>query len=163
MEKTSVRAFVWYLGVLTACLTGGLVGDLSTTLLFIIIDETLFYFLSLCFTALVAALCGVFVGNALAGDGRRVPLWLVVGVSEVAAILAALANLVFVLYPVIDGVSITPVSLGQQMTFNTIAISLVSCVATWSLRRPPGFSDTEAPKDARSAMLLITLALILQL
>lgn len=149
------------MGVLAACLVGGLVGNLSTTLLFIIIDETLSYFLSLCFTALVATLCATLAGNALAGDGRRVRLWLVVGVSEVAAILVALANTVLVTYPIIDGVSITPVSFGQQMTFNTVAISLVSTAATWSLRRPPKATDTDAPKDTISAVLLVALALLL--
>lgn len=161
MEQTSVRSFVWYLGVLAACLAGGLVGNLSTTLLLIIINETLFYFLSLCFTALLASLCAVFAGNVLAVDEHRARLWFVVGVSEVAAILVALANTVLVTYPVIYGVSITPVSLGQQMMFNTVAISLVSTAATWSLRRPPTATDTDAPKDTISAVLLILLALLL--
>lgn len=161
MEQTSVRSFVWYLGVLAACLAGGLVGDQSTILLFIIVDETLSYFLSLCFIALVAALCAVLAGNVLAADGRRTRLWLVVGVSEVAAVLVALANTFLVTYPIIDGVSVTPVSLGQQMTLNTIAISLVSTAATWSLRRPPTATATDAPKDTISALLLVALALLL--
>lgn len=161
MEQADVRSFVWYPGVLAACLAGGLVGNLSTTLLFVMVGEALFHFLSLCFTALVAALCAVFAGNALAEDGRGVRLWLVVGVSEVAAILAALAHLAFVVYPVVDGSGIAQVSLGQQMTFSAVAISLVSGVATWGLRRPPATPGTEAPKDTKSAVFLIVLALLL--
>jgi hypothetical protein len=65
-------------------------------LLFVLVGEALFFFLSLCFTALMAALCAVLAGNALAGDGRRVRLWAVVAATEAAGVLAALANLVFV-------------------------------------------------------------------
>jgi hypothetical protein len=102
MEQAGVRSLVWYPDVLAAGLVGGFVGNLSTALLFAVIGEALFYFLSLCFTALVAALCAVLAGNALAGDGRRARLWSVVGVCEVAGVLAALANLAFV-YAVGDG------------------------------------------------------------
>ena len=160
MERDGIRSPVWYLGVLAASLVGALVGSTSTILLFIIVGETLFYFLSLCFTALVAALCAVFVGDALAADGRGVRLWSVVGVSEVAGILAALANLAFV-YGVGDRGGLAQIGLGQQMTLSAIFIALVSGVAAWGLRRPSVTPGTEAPKDAISAALLILLALIL--
>jgi hypothetical protein len=131
-----------------------------TILLFVIVGETLFYFLSLCFTALVAALCAVLVGDALAANGRRVRLWSVVGVSGVAGILTALANLAFV-----DSVGnrggFAQISLGQQMDVSAIFIALVSGVAAWGLRRPPVTPGTEAPRDARSALLLVLLASLL--
>ena len=160
MERVGVRSLIWYPGVLAASLVGALVSGMSTILLFLIVGETLSYFLSLCFTALVAALCAVLVGNALAADGRRVRLWSVVGVSGVAGILAALANLAFV-----DSVDnrggLAQIGLGQQMDLSAIFIALVSCVAAWGLRRPPITPGTEAPRDARSAVLLLLLALIL--
>lgn len=160
MERAGIRSFIWYLGVLAAGLAGGLVGNVSTTLLFILVGETLFYFLSFCFTALVAALCAVLAGNVLAGGGRRVRLWSVVGSSEVAGILVALANLAFV-YGVGDRGGFAQISLGQQVTSSTVLISLVSGVATLGLRRPPVTPGTEAPKDTKSAVLLIALALLL--
>lgn len=164
MEWADIRSFVRYPGVLAAGLAGGLVANASTILLFILVGETLSYFLSLCFTALMAALCAVLVGNALAVDGRRVRLWAVVGVSEAAGVLAALANVVFVdafVDAVDDGNGLSPISLGQQMAFSTVLISLVSSVATLGLRRPPVTPGAEAPKDAKSAVLLILLALLL--
>lgn len=159
MEQAGVRPFVWYPGVLTAGLVGGLVGNVSTTLLFVLVGETLFYFLSLCVTALIAALCAVLVGNALAGEGRRVRLWAVVGVSEAAGVLAALANLAFV-YAVGDGNGLSRIGLGQQLTFSTIVVGLVSGVTACGLRRPVVAPGVGAPKDARSAVLLIVLALL---
>lgn len=159
MEQAGVRPFVWYPGVLAAGLVGGLVGNVSTTLLFVLVGETLFYFLSLCVTALIAALCAVLVGNALAGEGRRVRLWAVVGVSEAAGVLAALANLAFV-YAVGDGNGLSRIGLGQQLTFSTIVVGLVSGVTACGLRRPVVAPGVGAPKDARSAVLLIVLALL---
>jgi hypothetical protein len=160
MERAGIRSPVWYLGVIAASFVGALVSSMSTILLFVIVGEALFYFLSLCFTALVAALCAVFVGDALAANGRRVRLWSVVGVSEIAGILASLANLAFV-----DSVGnrggLAQISLGQQMDLSAIFVALVSGVAAWGLRRPPVTPGTEAPKDAISAVLLILLALIL--
>ncbi|MEJ7841698.1 MAG: hypothetical protein WKF95_07980 [Rubrobacter sp.] len=160
MERAGIGSIVWYPGVLAAGLAGGFAGNSSTALLFAVVDEALFYFLSLCFTALIAALCAVFSGNALAGDGRSGRLWSVVGVSEVAGILVALANLAFV-YGVGDRGGFAEISLGQQMTFSTGLISLVSGVATLGLRRPPLTRGAVAPKDAKSAVLLIVLALLL--
>lgn len=159
-EQADVRSFVWYPGVLAASLAGGFVGNLSTTLLFAVISETLSYFLSLCFTALLAAVCAVFAGNALAGDGRKGRLWLIVGISEVAGILVTLANLAF-MYTVGNGGGFSQFSLGQQMTLSTVVIALVSGMAAWGIRRPLVASGTEAPKDAKSAVLLIVLALLL--
>lgn len=159
MEQTGVRSLVWYPGVLAASLAGALFGNVSTTLLYVLVGETPFYFLSLCFTALVAALCAVFVGNALAADGRRGRLWSVVGVSEVAGILAALANVAFV-YGVGDRGALAQIGLGQRTTLSAVLIALVSGVAAWGLRRPPGTPGAEASKDARSAVLLLALALL---
>ena len=159
MEQAGVRPFVRYPGVLAAGLVGGLVGNVSTTLLFILVGETLFYFLSMCVTALMAALCAVLVGNVLAGDGRRVRLWAVVGVSQAAGVVAALANLAFV-YATGDGSVFPRIGLGQQMTLSTIVVALVSGAAACVLRRPAAAPGAGAPKDARSAMLLIVLALL---
>jgi hypothetical protein len=160
MERVGVGSLIWYPGVLAASLVGALVSGMSTILLFVIVGETLFYFLSLCFTALVAALCAGFVGDALAANRRRVRLWSVVGVSGVAGILAALANLAFV-DSVGNRVGLAQISLGQQMDLSAIFIALVSSVAAWGLRRPPVTPGTKAPRDARSAVLLLLLASLL--
>ena len=142
MERAGIRSSVWYLGVLAASLVGALVGSTSTILLFIIVGETLFYFLSLCFTALVAALCAVFVGDALAADGRGVRLWSVVGVSEVAGILAALANLAFV-ESVGNRVGLAQIGLGQQMTLSAIFVALVSGLGSSPSARNPGHRSAQ--------------------
>jgi hypothetical protein len=160
MERVGVGSLIWYPGVLAAGLAGGFVGNVSTTLLFVLVGETLFYFLSLCFTALMAALCAVLAGNALAGDGRRVGLWAVVVATEAAGVLAALANVVFV-YAVGDGDGLSRIGLGQQMGLSTIVVALVSGLAAGYLRRSPVVVGAEAPRDARSALLLILLASLL--
>jgi hypothetical protein len=133
MERVGVGSLIWYPGVLAAGLAGGFVGNVSTTLLFVLVGETLFYFLSLCFTALMAALC---------------------------AVLAALANVVFV-YAVGDGDGLSRIGLGQQMGLSTIVVALVSGLAAGRLRRPPVVAGAEAPRGSRRAVLLIVLASLL--
>ena len=155
MEQAGGRSYVWYPGVLAAGLVGAYVGYLFTALLYIVVGEVLFYFLSLCFTALLAALCAVFAGDALAGRGPRVRLWSVVGVGQAAAVLAALANTAFA-----DAVGLSALGLGRQMPANAAAIAVVCGVAAWGLRRPPTAPSAGA-KDGRSAVLLFGLALVL--
>ena len=161
MERDVVRSLVWYPGVLAAALAGGLVGNLSAALLFVVVGEAMFLFLSLCFTALLAALCAVFAGNLLADDGRRGRLWSVVGVSAAAAIPAALAVLALVVHPIGDGGPFSRIGLVQQATLGAVAVSLISGVAAGRLRRPPVDAGADAPKDARSAVLLVVLASLL--
>ncbi len=156
MEEAGVRSVVWYPVVLAAGLIGGLVCGEFTPLLFVLVGEKLSYVLSLGLTALVAALCAVFAGNALAGDGRRVRLWSVVGVGELAAALAVSANLVFE-----NSGGLSWVGLGTTMTVSAAAIAVVCGVAAWLLRRPPVAPGAEAPRDAGSAAFLIALALVL--
>ena len=155
MERAGGRSFVWYPGVLAASLVGAYVGYLFTVLLYIVVGEVLFYFLSLCFMALLAALCAVFAGDALAGRGLRVRLWSVVGVGQAAAVLAALANMAFA-----DAVGLSALGLGRQMPVNAVAIAVVCGVAAWGSRRTPTASSAGA-KDGRSAVLLVALALVL--
>jgi hypothetical protein len=127
----------------------------STSLLFVLVGEALFYFLSLCVTALIAALCAVLAGNALAGDGRRIRLWSVVGLGEAAAVVAALGNLPFA------GSSVSSqIGLGRQMLISAAGIAVVCGVAAWGLSRPSGVSHSGA-QDARSVALLVALALLL--
>ena len=156
MERVGVRSLIWYPVVLVAGLAGALVGYLCTVLLYVLVGEALFYFLSLCFIALLAALCAVFAGNALVGGGRGVRLWSVVGVGQGAAVLAALANIAFA-----DAVGLSEIGLGQQMPANAAVLAAVCGVAAWVLRRPPVAPGTEAPRDARNAALLLLLALLL--
>lgn len=156
MERTGGRSFVWYPVVLVAGLAGALVGYLCTFLLYVLVGEALFYFLSLCFIALLAALCAVFAGSALAGGGRGVRLWSVVGVGQAAAVLAALANIAFA-----DAVSLSEIGLGRQMPANAAVLAAVCGVAAWVLRRPPAAASSSEAKDGRSAALLVALALVL--
>lgn len=155
MERIGGSFLVWYPGVLVAGLAGGLVCSVFTPWLFVLVGETLSYFLSLGFTALVAALCAVFAGNALAGDRRRVRIWSVVGVGQVAAVLAVPANLAFA-----NSGGLFRVGLGTTMTVSAISTAVVCGVAAWGLRRPPTASSSEA-KDGRSAALLVALASVL--
>lgn len=153
MESVEGRSIAWYPGVLVAGLAGAYMGYLLTVLIYILVGEVLFYFLSLCFTALLAALCAVFAGDALAGSGPRVRLWSVVGVGQAAAVLAALANIAFA-----DAVGLS--GLGRQMPVNAAVIAVVCSMAAWGLRRPPAASSAGA-KDGWSAALLVALALAL--
>ena len=161
MEWVGIRSLIWYPGVLAAALAGGLLSSVSTILLFVLVREVLFYFLSLCFTALIAALCAVLVGNALAGDGRRVRLWAVVVAAEAAGVLAALANLVFVDTLSGGNGALSRIGLGQQMDSSMIVVSLISGVAAARLRRSPVDAGAGALRDTRSAVLLIVLASLL--
>lgn len=157
MGRAGVRSVVWYSGVLVAGLIGGFVGSFATGLLYVIISETLFYFLSLCFTALLAALCAVLAGDVLAGDGRRVRLWSVVGIGQVAAVLAAFGNIGIVLiFPSLP----YHVGLGGQMNVSTVALVVVCAVAVWVLRRPSNVPSSST-RDLVSAVFLFGLAFFL--
>lgn len=155
MESVEGRSIAWYPGVLVTGLVGAYVGYLLTVLIYILVGEVLFYFLSLCFTALLAALCAVFASDALAGSGPRVRLWSVVGVGQAAAVLAALANIAFA-----DAVGLSGLGLGRQVPANAAVIAVVCSIAAWGLRRPPAASSAGA-KDGWSAALLVALALAL--
>lgn len=156
MGHVGLRSVVWYLGILVAGPAGGFVGSFATGLLFLIISETLFYFLSLGFTALLAALCAVLAGNVLAGDGRRVRLWSVVGIGQAAAVLAAFGNIGIVRSTDLP----YHVGLGSQMNVSVTAIAVVCALATWVLRRPSG-ALSSGKKDLVGAVFLFGLALFL--
>ncbi len=114
----------------------------------------MFYFLSLGVNALFAALGAGWLGNALAADGSRtrlLPIWVV---SEVAAILAAVANVMFV-----DAASVRAVSqftLGGRMMASVMIVVFAAAIATWILRS----SDHNVGRDVRTTAILLVLALL---
>jgi hypothetical protein len=154
MRTNAWRPVVWYPAVLIGALVGGAVGNLGAATLSILIGETIFYFLSLGIIALFAALGAVWAGNALAGRDRRELLWVIVGVSEVAALVVALANLAFV------EVSQLNTSVAPQINASTAALVLVAAAAAWRFHQSGGGSDGGTPRDARSAAILLALAML---
>ena len=151
MERTGGRFFVWYPVVLVAGLAGALVGYLCTVLLYVLVGEALFYFRSLCFIALLAALCAVFAGNALVGGGRGVRMWSVLGVGQAAAVLAALANIAFADAVGLSEIGLSEIGLDRQMPANAAVLAAVCGVAAGVLRSPPAAASSSEAKDVRSA------------
>jgi len=125
-----------------------LVSSLFTWALFLLVGETIFYFLSLGVNAIFAAFGAVMIGNVLAADGSRGRLLQISGVAEIAAIVVAIANLVFV-----DTTSASAVS---RMNASTVIVILAAAMATWILR---GSGRREA-RDARTAAILLVLAVL---